>query len=164
MMLQPHTQRSQSGPQPCFTKARESDVEQVHGQSVARKLHPIACAQSRQLQVSLCWPVHSHGNANAKQGQNAELTGSHIAHGQSASASKERESIGLFLTLRWCSQEIGLYFILRTQGYMYHTQNPTCDVIFMVLFNMPLYICGNYRRTFCYTVQPILKKKNMQLH
>lgn len=160
-MLQPHTERSQSSPQPRIAKARESDVEQIHGQSSASKLHPIAGTQSRQLQVSLCWPVYSNRDTNTKQGQNTERTRSHVAHGQFASAPKEKESLGLFLN--WDA-------VFKKSDFISFWDHKCIVGIILVLrlflwglFNMHLNICWNYTRTFCYTLESTLWSKYFSL-
>lgn len=97
--LQPHAQRIESGPLPCTAEARKQDVQQVHWQSAAGQLHAVALTQSLRQQDS---PRrgHSHRNANAKQSKDAEFSGPHIAHRQSAAAPQETESLRLFLSGR----------------------------------------------------------------
>lgn len=100
--LQSHAQRIESGPVPRTAEARKQDIQQVHGQSIESKLHAVALTQGLRQQDSP-WRSHSHGNTNAKQNKDAELSGPHVAHRQSAAAPQETESLWLFLSWRSCS-------------------------------------------------------------
>lgn len=97
--LQPHAKGIESGPLPSTAEARKQDIQQVHGQSIESKLHALALTQGLRQQDSP-WRSHSHRNTNAKQIKDAEFSGPHVAHRQSAAASQKTESLWLFLSWR----------------------------------------------------------------